>query len=482
MDAAYLGLDVGTQALKAVAVNDAGRILWSTSVEYPTRSPKAGWAEQSPEDWRLGLDEALRRAAGLAVAWKGVGITGQMHTLTACDGSGRPLRPAILWSDQRTASYVEDLVRIYGEAALNQWTANAPLTNFSILRLLWMRDYEPELYQQIRRVAVAKDWVRFTLTGEWATDVTDASGTYVFNVAKRQWAYNFMDALQIPSEWWSRAAESDQVVGTVRYGPECFRGVPVGAGAGDQAASAIGTGLEAGELGLSLGTSGVLFWILERFVPPPDPSVHCFCHAQRGAWHWMTVTQSAALSMRWLRDRFYPSQPYAAIDEEASSIPVGSKGLLFWPYLNGERAPIMQPGARGGFSGLSMTHGRAHLARAVLEGVAFSQKHCVLAMNERGDVRPRQVVMTGGGSQSVLWSHMMADVLDCPVAVSDDPGAAVGAAWLARNAVHKVNDRYPRAAVAVREPNSEAVERYAEAFQRYRAVVERLVPIWDSPR
>ena len=480
----FLGIDVGTQGLKGVVIDETGSVLATETAEYPTATPKPGWSEQSPEDWRRALDRVL---AALVegrpdFTFRGVGLTGQMHTTVVCDDQGRPLRSAILWSDQRTAPYVDAIQETYGLDTLLGITGNQPLTNFTLLRLLWMRDHQPELYRDIRRVAVAKDWLRFILTGSWGSDVTDASGTYALDVRRRTWAKDWLEQLNIPAAWWGSVAESHEIVGTVHYGPAGLQGVPLVAGAGDQEASAVGTGLGPGDLGLSLGTSGVLFWVLTQYQLPPHPSIHAFCHAETGQWHWMSVTQAAALSLRWFRDQLDPGATYQAINEEAATVEAGSDGLLYWPYLNGERAPILRPEARGGFLGLTLTHRRAHLARAVLEGVAYSLKHSFVIMNETGGVNPRRWVMTGGGAKSALWGDIVASVFNPPGELAPDPGAAVGAAWLARNAVLNQSDRYPLTVHAVATPRLEWLATYEDGFAGYLKGIEQMIPLWERTK
>lgn len=475
---AFLGLDVGTQGLKVVAIDESAQVLWNRTYGYASIYPQGGWVEQNPQDWVAAVERALQEAGTLDVKWSGVGITGQMHTLVVSDEHGNPLRNAILWSDQRTGPYVDWLTREVGLERLLQITGNAPLTNYTALRLLWLRDHEPTTYGKIASIAVAKDWLRGIMTETHASDVSDASGTYLLDVRRRQWHIEWIQRLGIDPAWVPPVAESHDIVGEMRVGPSSIQGVPVVAGAGDQAAGAVGMGLSKYELGLSLGTSGVLFWLLDQFMPPPDPSIHAFCHAETDTWHWMSVTQAAGLSVRWLRDVVYGAGDYGLIDHEASTVSPGAEGLMFLPYLSGERSPIRQPNARAVFYGLGAGHGRANMARAVLEGVAYSIRHCWDVMSGSHNLNPSCVVLTGGGSRSELWSQMMADVLELPVEVSDNPGAAVGAAWLARNAILGRRDAFPRRTLAVREPQRKASEGYQGYYARYRALVDVLTTLW----
>ncbi len=470
--AGYLGLDLGTQGLKAVIIDDAGAIRWrSETADYPTTYGQVGWAEQRPDDWLRALDRIFSAVAAQVLTGevKAVGVTGQMHSLVVCDEGGQPLRSAILWSDTRAAAYGQSLEQEFGRSTLLRMTGNVPLSNFSLLRLLWIRDHEPSIYPRIARTAVAKDWLRAYLTGTWGSDVTDASGTYAFDVARRTWSEELLGQLGLTAAWWGSVHESSTVVGELRVGPPSLRGVPVIAGAGDQEASAVGTGLRPGlDLGLSIGTSGVVFWPLTQWKLPPQASIHAFCHAVPDTWHWMGVTQSAALSVRWIRQIMGENWSYAAIDEVAASAPPGSGGIRFLPFLQGERTPLMNPDARGAFLGLDYSHGPAHLVRAVLEGVAFSLRQTWDTMNGGGDVNPERIVVTGGGTMSRFWMQIMADVFARPLVVVDEVGAAVGAARLA--APDPDVNTTPRAIV---EPSRD-LSVYQEVYGDYCRVVSAL--------
>ncbi|MCY0878731.1 MAG: xylulokinase [Firmicutes bacterium] len=480
MESAYVGWDVGTQALKAVVVDRTGRLWWEASAPYATQSPQPTWFEQAPEDWLSAytqLIEALT-AANLPVRIAGMGFTGQMHTTVVTDAAGTPLRPAILWSDLRASGYGPRLTAALGAAALASVGGNAPLANFSALRLLWLRDHEPDVYRRIRRVAVAKDWLRNQVSDTWMTEVTDASGTLLFDVARRQWAEAWAHDLGLETrEWFGPAVESATVVGTLTRGPEGLRGVPVVAGAGDQEASAVGTAVVTpGTLGISLGTSGVVFVPTAGFQPPQHAAVHAFCHAVRGLWHWMAVTQAAALSWRWFRDAFFPAEPYEAL--EARVGPVASEGLWFFPYLQGERAPLMNARIPGILLGLRPQHTVNHIGKAVLEGVTFSLYHAWTTM--RGEAAaPRQAVLTGGGSRSALWAQMVADVFACPVQVVSDAGAAAGAAWLACQAIEGHEVPMPVQVLRTHEPGPTSA-RYREAAMEYIHWAEQLNALWQD--
>ncbi len=482
VDNAFIGIDVGTQGLKGVVLDARGRVHWSLTVPYPTLSPSPGWQEQEPHAWLRAYDEILQAIvqASLPVHYAGIGFTGQMHTTVVSDANGEPLRPAILWSDIRAASYGDDLEKTYGLPALMEITGNKPLSNFSLLRLLWIKEHEPQIYRRIRQVAVAKDWLRDHVTQTRRADVTDASGTYVFDVRRRKWASAWLDTLQLPQEWWGEPAESGEAVGALQRGPAALQGLPVVAGAGDQEASAVGTGLRAGrDMGISLGTSGVVFWPMTNFQSPPHPSVHAFCHADTGTWHWMSVTQSAAQSLRWYRDTFAPEASFADLDALARKSPAGSQGLQFFPYLQGERAPLMNAQARGTLMGLRPEHHAGIIIRSILEGVAFSVNHAAITMQGPESWRYDRLIATGGGAQSALWMQILADVFNHSVMVVDDPGAAVGAAWLASRHLNPQVGEIPLNVQRIIEPDADAPSYHAQ-FLQYQSMAEGLNRLWQG--
>jgi xylulokinase len=482
VDSAFMGWDVGTQALKAVVLNEAGEVLWEKSHPYPIGSPAETWFEQEPSAWLAAYDAIAEQfvAASLPVHLRGVGFTGQMHTTVVTDANGCPLRPAILWSDQRASHYGPMLIDRWGTAGTDAVGGNYPLANFSALRLLWIRDHEPRIFDNLRRVALAKDWLRNQVSGSWATDVTDASGTYLFDVARRQWASEWAQHLGLEtSSWFGPAVESATIVGSVMRGPECLRGLPVVAGAGDQEASAVGTGVVSpGTLGISLGTSGVVFMPTGEFQPPRHPAVHAFCHAVPGVWHWMAVTQAAALCWRWYRDAFFPDLTYSELDRRVAE--VSSDGIFFFPYLQGERAPLMNAQIPGILMGIRPHHTAAEIGKAVLEGVAFSLYHAWVAMQENaGSGLARRVVMTGGGSASPVWAQIIADVFGQPVSVVGDAGAAAGAAWLAFQGVDKHDNPLPVKPLMSYEPGPTSL-RYREDADTFIRWAERLNQAWQE--
>jgi xylulokinase len=433
-----LGLDVGTTGARALAVDEAGRVRASADAGYAPLTPRPGWSEQDPADWWAGARAALGRVVELAggepVA--GLGLTGQMHGSVLLDTGDRPIRPALLWNDQRTAAQCARITELVGAERLIALTGNPALTGFQAPKVLWVRDEEPEHYARIARVLLPKDYVRLLLTGECATDASDASGTLLLDVRRRDWSNPILEALEIPRAWLPAVCESPEPAGRLRPAIAAELGLPAGlpvaAGAGDNAAAAIGTAIvEAGRISSSIGTSGVVFAHRDEFTPDPSGRVHAFCHAVPGRYHLMGVTLSAGGSLRWWRDVLGGERSYDELCAEAAQVPPGSEGLLFLPYLSGERTPHLDPHARGTFFGLTAHHGRAHLTRALMEGVAHSLRDGLEIMRGLG-VAPAQVRATGGGARGALWLELQADMLQAPVArTTVDEGAAYGAALLA---------------------------------------------------
>jgi xylulokinase len=471
-DPSLIGLDVGTTGVKAVAISPTGEVLDRAEEEYELSFPQPGWAEENPDDWWRAAEAALARLDGGDVA--GVGLTGQMHGLVVLDERLGVLRPAILWNDQRTGRECAEIEQQIGLERLIRLTGNRALTGFTAPKLLWLRRHEPEVYAGIAHVLLPKDYVRLRLTGELATDVADASGTLLFDVAARAWSDELAAALDVPSAWLPRALESPAVSGAT------MRGVPVAAGAGDQAAAALGVGVDRpGPLSVVLGTSGVVFAALPRFQADARARVHAFCHAVPEVWHAMGVMLSAAGSLRWFREALAPGASYADLVAEAEGVPPGAGGVTFLPYLTGERTPHADPDARAAFTGLGAGHGRAELVRAVLEGVAFGLRDSLDLLRELG-VRPQVARASGGGARSRLWLRIVASVLELPVELTAaEEGSAYGAALLGGVAagvftdVHEAVERCVRAADVV-EPDSAWRSAYDEAYPRYRALYPAL--------
>jgi xylulokinase len=470
--ATVVGLDVGTTAVKAIALSEDGQILARAEREYGLSTPQPGWSEQDPYDWWRATEAAL---ADLAVRRpNGIGLSGQMHGLVTLDSAGGVIRPAILWNDQRTAAECEEIEERVGFERLVSLTGNRALTGFTAPKLVWMRKHEPANWDRVARVMLPKDYVRLRLTGEHAIDVADASGTLLFDVARRTWSDEVLDALEIPREWLPRSLESPEVSGTT---PD---GVPVAAGAGDQAAGALGVGVDGpGPLSIALGTSGVVFAGLDAFAADPQARVHAFCHAVPGGWHAMGVMLSAAGSLAWLQRVTGGSAAFAELVKEAAAWEPGAEGLTFLPYLAGERTPHADPDARGAFAGLSLRHDRGALVRAVLEGVAFGLRDSFDLLDELG-MQPERGRVSGGGARSELWLRIVASVLGIPLErpVAEE-GAAYGAALLGGVAGGVWADTAEAVRACVRtsgevEPDPAWQEAYAGLIERYRALYPAL--------
>jgi xylulokinase len=427
-------------------VDEQGRVIASGTEEHtPFRSPQPGWAEQDPHDWWRACGLAVRRALASSGTGKDeiacIGFSGQMHGAVLLDANDEVVRPALIWCDQRTQPQVEELSSQFGADRLVQLTCNAPLTNFTLTKLLWVRENEPRNWERVAHVLLPKDYVRFQLTGEPAIDMADASGTLLLDVAARRWSSEVLSRTGIDPQILPALHESPAVCGRVsaRGADETGlrAGTPVVAGAGDQAAGAVGMGIvRPGTVSATIGTSGVIFAATDRPALDPKGRIHTFCHAIPGRWHVMGVTQAAGLSLRWFRDRFGVSadssaDPYEQLTREASAAPPGSDGLFWAPYLMGERTPHCDPQARAALIGLSATHTRSHVVRAILEGVAFSLRDTLTIFRELA-VPVDRIRLGGGGARSALWRQIQADVYGHAVeVVKTEEGAAHGAAILA---------------------------------------------------
>jgi xylulokinase len=470
---ALIGLDIGTSGVKALAVSEEdGAILARCEVGYPLSTPRPGWSEQDPADWWRATQDALAALAVDEVA--GIGLSGQMHGLVALDAAGEVIRPAILWNDGRTAAECAEIEDKVGLERLIALTGNRALTGFTAPKLLWLRKHEPEAYGRIARIMLPKDYVRFKLCGEHAIDMADASGTLLLDVAGRRWSGEVLDALEIDPAWLPRLLESPEVSGVT---PD---GVPVAAGAGDQAAGALGVGVDRpGPLSVALGTSGVVFAALPAFAADAQARVHAFCHAVPGGWHAMGVMLSAAGSLAWLRDTAAPGEPFGALVESAARWEPGVEGLTFLPYLAGERTPHADPDARGAFTGLGLRHDRGALVRSVLEGVAYGLRDSLDLLVELG-VHPERGRASGGGARSELWLRIIASVLEIPLERPVvEEGAAYGAALLGGVAggTWAATDEAVAACVKVTgevEPEPAWIEPYAEGRARFRALYPAL--------
>jgi xylulokinase len=477
---ALVGIDVGTTGVKAIAIDEQGKVLAGAERGYVLSTPQPGWAEQSPEDWWAAAEAALAEvSAGREVA--GIGLSGQMHGLVCLDARDRVIRPAILWNDQRTAAECTEIEERVGRSRLIELTGNRALTGFTAPKLLWLRRHEPDAYARIAHVMLPKDYVRLRLTGERATDVADASGTLLFDVAGRRWSDEVLGALELPAAWLPEALESPAISGTVRSG--ALAGVPVAAGAGDQAAAALGVGVDRpGPVSVVLGTSGVVLAALPAYAHDPEARVHAFCHAVPNGWQAMGVMLAAAGSLAWLRDVAAPGLGFDELLAEAERWPPGAEELLFAPYLAGERTPHADPDARGAFTGLSLRHDRGALARAVLEGVAFGLRDSLALLRELGG-EPTAGRASGGGARSALWRRVVASALRLPIELTvSEEGSAFGAALLggvAAGAFATCPDAVERC-VRVREvvePDPAWADAYDEAYPRFRALYPALAAL-----
>ncbi len=438
----FIGIDTSTTATKALLIDADGKVLGVESNEYSFETPHPLWSEQSPILWWDATAASIRQVMDKTKlkpsAIKGIGLTGQMHGLVLLDEKGEVLRPSILWNDQRTAAQCDQIRQRLGKEKLIQITGNDALTGFTAPKILWVQETEPEIWQRARHILLPKDYVRYKLTGEFAIDCADGAGTILFDLKKRTWSPEVLKALGIPAETLPKTFEGTEVTGTLS--PAAAKelglpaGIPVFGGGGDQAAAAVGTGaVRAGVVSLSLGTSGVVFATTDGAAIEPEGRLHAFCHSVPGKWHFMGVMLSAAGSLRWHRDTFAPGTNYDTLLAPATEIQPGSDGLLFLPYLTGERTPHPDPLARGAFVGLTVRHSFPHLTRAVLEGVSFGLRDSFELMKNAGlkDIA-HQVRVTGGGARSQLWRQILADVFNAEiVTVNSEEGAAYGAALLA---------------------------------------------------
>jgi xylulokinase len=493
----WLGLDIGTGGSRALLVNAAGKqVAAFTAPHEDMRMEQPLWAEQRPENWDAAAIAAIRgvlseaRVNGRDV--RGAGLSGQMHGLVILDSANAVIRPSLIWCDQRSQPQVDFINRKVGRAAVLEYTANPVLTGFTLPKLLWVRDHEPANFDRVRKMLLPKDYVRFRLTGEFATEVSDASGTAVFDVLKRRWSFEMMDALGLDRSILPAVAESSVITGKISARAaeltDLAEGTPVVGGGGDQAASAVGNGIvEPGIVSCTLGTSGVVFAHMEHAAYDPQGRVHTFCHAVAGKWHVMGVTQGAGLSLQWLRNQLAPGVSYDALTAEAATAPAGAQGLFWLPYLMGERTPHLDAQARGGWIGLTAKHTRADLIRAVIEGVSYSQKDCLDIVEGLG-VEVSSVRASGGGARSAFWCEILAGVFGKTVVrLETQEGSAYGAALLALVGTGEYSSVREVCSAAIREANSFAPrhaesELYRAAYETYRALYPALRPIYARIR
>lgn len=496
-----LGIDVGTGGSRAVLIDESGQILATETVEHaPFASPQVGWAEQDPDDWWRASKAAIRAVVsknGIRVdEISGIGLSGQMHGSVLLDKADRVLRPALIWCDQRTDAQCEQLTRQIGERQIIELTSNPALTGFTLPKMLWVREFEPEIWNRVNCVLLPKDYVRFKLSGDKATDVADASGTLLLDVVRRRWSSQMLSHVGIDERLLPGVYESQEITGTVSVEAAqetgLRSGIPIVAGAGDQAAGAVGVGIvKPGFVSATIGTSGVVFAASNEPALDPRGRIHTFCHAIPGRWHVMGVTQGAGLSLKWFREQFGVSHetagqnPYDALSSEAGQTPDGADGLLWAPYLMGERTPHLDPKARAALVGLTASHTRAHVVRAILEGVAFSLRDSLEIFREM-NVPIDKIRLAGGGARSEVWRQIQANIYGQEIeTVEAEEGAAYGVALLAGVAcgIWKTVDAACDAVVKVRErrePDVSTREVLEKQYSRYRALYPALASVMSA--
>lgn len=500
-----LGIDIGTSGTKTVLFDEAGHGVASYTGEYPMAQPKNGWAEQDPADWWKAVVDGIRAVlakSGIdAGEIRGIGLSGQMHSLVLLDEKGEVLRPSILWCDQRTAVECEEIHTLMGgKECYIEITANPALTGFTAGKILWVRKHEPEIYAKARHILLAKDYIRYKLCNVFATEVSDASGMGLLDVPNRCWSQEVLEKLDIDPAMLAKVYESPEVTGTITAEAAALTGLKEGTivvgGAGDNAAAAVGTGVvEDGRAFATIGTSGVVFAHTDKLSIDPKGRVHTFCCAVPGAWHVMGVTLAAGQSLKWYRDNFCDADkveaekqgvdPYDLMTAEAAKTPIGSNRLIYLPYLMGERTPHLDPDCRGAFVGLSGMHTRYDLVRAVMEGVTFSLRDCAEILRGMG-VQSDVILACGGGGSSAFWRQMMADILGCPVATTiSKEGPALGVAILAGVGA----GLYPSVPEACRKivgvnasqaPVAEHVAEYDKFYEIYRGLYPALKDSWHK--
>lgn len=491
----FLGIDVSTTSAKALLIDEQGSVVATGSTELSLSTPKPLWSEQDPYEWwdatTKSIQAALQQAGVSGDAVGAIGLTGQMHGLTLLDQNGKVLRPAILWNDQRTQAECDEITEKLGFNRLLAFTGNKALTGFTAPKILWVRKNEPEVYAQVAHILLPKDYVRYRLTDGFAVDKADGAGMLLFDLKKRDWSSEVLAALEIPLEWLPKTAEGPEITGTITAAAAAATGLkagtPVVGGGGDQAAQAVGVGaVTSGIVALTLGTSGVVFASTPEAYIEPEGRLHAFCHSVPETWHFMGVMLSAAGSLRWYHDTFAANQSYDDLLAPAAEVPAGSEGLLFLPYLTGERTPYPDPLARGAFVGITLRHSMAHTTRAVLEGVAFGLRDSMELIRSAGLGTINQVRVSGGGAKSALWRQILADVMGCElVTVNTTEGAAYGAALLAGVGAGTWSNVPEACSATIKtleqtNPQPVIVSTYEAYYQQYRALYPALKPTFNA--
>lgn len=501
----YLGIDIGTTGTRAVLMNQGGEVVGGQSADHePISTPQPQWAEQNPENWwaatQLAVGKLLQSTQVKAEEIRGIGLSGQMHGLVLLDKNHQVLRPSIIWCDQRCQAEADWITRDIGYDRLIEITCNPALTGFTAPKLVWVRAHEPKIYVEIRKVLLPKDYIRFRLTGQFASEVSDASGTTLFDVVQRRWSSEVMTGLDFNADWFPEVHESVAVSG--QLSPSVAKeiglkaGTPVVGGGGDQASGGVGNGIVSpGIVSSTIGSSGVVFAFMEKPARDQRGRVHTFCHAVPRKWHVMGVTQGAGLSLRWFRDHFGGQETnlgallkrdaYELLTQQAALAKPGCEGLIFLPYLMGERTPHLDANAKGVLFGLTGRHARADVIRAILEGVAYSLKDSFEIFEEMG-VPVTQVRASGGGGRSALWRQIQADIFDTEICtVATDEGAAFGAALMAAVGTGEFESVEQACSQAISltnftQPIGENRDRYREYYEIYRSLYQALKLSFDK--
>lgn len=495
----FLGIDIGTSGTRVLAVQETGRILTSATGSYPLSSPRPGWSEQDPADWwratRESIQSVLAQGKFAPADVKGIGLSGQMHGSVFLNRQQQVIRPALLWNDQRTAAECEEIERhAGGRSALIQMVANPALTGFTAPKILWLRNHEPQNYEQLAQVLLPKDYIRFCLTGEYATEVSDASGTLLLDVKHRCWSRELLSRLEIDPALLPKVYESEEVSGVLRREIAQQLGLPAGipvvGGGGDQAAGAIGNGIVSpGVISATMGTSGVVFAYSDQVQVDAQGRVHTFCHAVRGKWHVMGCVLSAGGSLQWYRNQLGQVEqataaamgidPYEILSAEAAQAVPGCEGLYFLPYLTGERSPHADPEARGAWIGLTLRHGRSHLVRSVMEGATYAMRDCLEVIQEM-QIPIGEIRLSGGGGRSEFWRQLQADIYGhSVVTINAEEGPAFGAALLAAAGTRTFKDVVEACQATIRAvshtaPNESHVARYNACYPLYQKLYRSL--------
>jgi len=491
----WMGVDVGTGGTRALLVDDKGEVRFGVTAPHEEMTMhQPMWAEQRPENWwdaaKIAIKGVLTEAGIDGSQVKGIGLSGQMHGLVILDKDNSVIRPSLIWCDQRSQPQVDAINRTVGKENVLAWTANPVLTGFTLPKLLWVRDNEPAQFERVRHMLLPKDYLRFCLTGEYASEVSDSSGTALFDVVQRKWSMPLVEKLGLDAAILPKVYESQEVTGKITAAAAkatgLSEGTPVIGGGGDQAASAVGNGIvESGIASCTVGTSGVVFAHQDHTAYDPQGRVHTFCHAVPGKWHVMGVTQGAGLSLQWFRNRLAPGVEYDALTQEAAHSPTGAQGLFWMPYLMGERTPHLDAKARGGWIGLTAKHERADMIRAILEGVSYSQMDCLSIIEGMGTTI-NSVRLSGGGAKSAFWRQMFADIFNKKIAtLASQEGSAYGAGLLAMVGTGAFSTVQEACRASIKEtatvlPEAAAASEYAKGYKIYGALYPALKDIFAA--